>query len=581
MQSVSSVARLPHAAVGERTTTHLAQIQRLALVVLTLTTIPYLCGYLLAPRGMTFLGALNNVGDLSQYLAAIRQGSSGAWRYTNQFTPDHATPLLIYTPYLLAGHLSFGLSPTIVFQILRLTCAGLALAALADFCRLFVGPFALRATWLFALLAGGLYWLALPLSGFLPWLVNPPDLTAPELNPLITILISPHESLGLAAELFGWSCLLRAEGAVTNLWFSERPRLIDHSQTRQQLALAAASFLVLALSYPFLLPTVGCILLGHAVVSARTVRHSRPLGARRKSQMRTGEVFMLQLRRLCLVLFPAGLVGLYYLRVFHDDPLWSHSGMTQIAGPDPAMLLFAFGPLAVVAYTGVVKLRAWRITGENAMPAAWFWFPAVWAVANMATLLLPLPQQGRQALGLSVPLALLSVLALAGPQKIQGTRVILPALPTSVLVFSSPLLLALYTAVTAGGINHEYYTPSSVSAAVQWLGDHATAQDVVLSSAGFGNLVPEDCTCRVVVGQNFQSFDWTRRQAEIHAFYAAPTTMAAQAVLVGIEQREGVSYIVYSPLERGIGQMQLRAIRGFSKQYSRDGVIIFGRTTSR
>jgi hypothetical protein len=551
-------------------------IWRAMILVLALTTLPYLCGYLLAPQGMTFLGALNNVGDLSQYLAAIRQGSAGAWRYTNQFTPDHATPLVMYMPYLLAGHLSFGLAPAVVMQVLRLLCGGLALLALADFCRLFVGQVALRATWLFTLLAGGLYWLALPISGFLPWLVNPPSLTAPELNPLITVLISPHESLGLAAELFGFSCVLRAEGAANELWLSGRPHPHNSSQTRPLLIGAAASFLVLALSYPFLLPTVGLVLFSHAVIAARSAGRARLPGAKRKRQLRASQVFTLQLRRMIVVLFPAGLVGLYYLHIFHGDPLWSHSGMTQVAGPDLGVLLFAFGPLAVAGYAGAVKLRAWRAAGENAMPAAWFWFPVIWAVANAATLLLPFPQQGRQALGLSVPLALLSMLALTSPRQLQGARITLPTLPTSALVFSSPLLLALYTTVAAGGINHDYYTPTGVSAAVQWLGNQATQRDVVLSSAGFGNLVPETCTCRVVVGQNFQSFDWVRRQMEVHAFYGAASPQAARAVLAQITQREGSTYIVYSPLERGIGQLQLRRIPGFRVQYSRYGVTIFG-----
>ncbi len=576
---MSSVARVSPTATEPRAGSQQPWIWRATLVVLALTTLPYLCGYLLAPQGTTFIGALNNVGDLSQYLAAIRQGSAGAWRYTNQFTPDHATPLVMYEPYLLAGHLSFGLAPAVMIQILRLVCGGLALLALADFCRLFVGERALRATWLFALLAGGFYWLALPISGFLPWLVNPPVLTAPELNPLITVLISPHESLGLAAELFGFRCLLRAAGAEGDLWLGGRPHPSDEIQTGSLLATAALSFLVLGLSYPFLLPTVGVVLGSQAVIAARSAWHGRLLGARRKRQLRAGQVFTLQLRRIVVVLFPAGLLGLYYLHIFHGDPLWSHSGMTQIAAPDPGTLLFAFGPLAVVGYLGAMKLRTARAMGERTVPAAWFWFPAIWAVANAATLLLPFPQQGRQALGLSVPLALLSMLALTAPRQLQGIRINLPTLPTSALVFSSPLLLALYTAVTAGAINHDYYTPASVTTAVQWLGDHATPRDVVLSSAGFGNLVPETCSCRVVVGQNFQSFDWVRRQTEVHAFYAAPSERAALQVLKQIEEREGITFIVYSPLERGIGQMQLHLIPGFRAQYSHNGVTIFGRAT--
>ena len=559
------------------------RLRALALIVLVVSLVPYLCGYLLAPPGQSFLGALNNVGDLSQYLAAIRQGDHGAWRYTDQFTPDHARALIMYIPYLLAGHFSLGLPTAAVFQILRLACAAAALAALAAFCRLFVGPFALRAAWLFVILAGGLYWLALPLAGLLPQSIDLTSLTAPEFSPLMTILISPHESLGLAAELFGFRCILLAAGAGEPLWSNERPRGGASAERRIWLiAGGAASFLVLALSYPFLLPTVGLVLLTYAVVSARSAWYSRVAAATKKRQLRAGGVFFMELRTITLCLIPAGIVGLYFLDIFHRDPLWSHSGLAQVGRPDAGVLLFAFGPLAVGAYAGVRKLRATRRMGGDAIPAAWAWFPLIWASANAGTLLLPIWQQGRQALGLSVPLALLSFFALAGTRAVSAReRIHLPPLPASVLVFSSPLLLALYTAVAAGGVNDGYYTPSGVLDAVRWLGDNATKDDVVFSSAGFGNLVPEYCACHVLVGQNFQSFDLQTRQKEVHAFYAARSPDAARRALFTIVRREGITLIVFSPLERGIGHIELHRISGFILRYSEHGVTIFGRPAVR
>src|SRR5919202_5168539 len=58
----------------------------LAAVALALAVLPYAAGYLAAPRGMIFLGALNNLGDTGQYLAALRQGTEGHLLYVNQYT---------------------------------------------------------------------------------------------------------------------------------------------------------------------------------------------------------------------------------------------------------------------------------------------------------------------------------------------------------------------------------------------------------------------------------------------------------------------------------------------------------------
>ncbi|MDB5077048.1 MAG: putative rane protein, partial [Chloroflexi bacterium] len=393
-----------------------AGLLSLGVIVLVLSLIPYLCGYLLAQPETSFLGALNNIGDLSQYLAAIRQGSTGAWHYTNQFSPDNARHLFIYTPYLLVGHVSLGLSPAAAFNVMRLFCAAAALYALASFCRLFIGPFALRACWLFVVLAGGLYWLALPLSAFVPGLIDPASLTAPELSPLITMLVSPHESLGLAAELMGFFFILRAAGADGPLWAENRPRAVDRAGKARLVAGAAASFFVLALSYPFLLPTVGLVLFVYAAIAARSAWNARIAAAMPKRRLRASEVFLAELRTIVIALIPAGIVGVYYLNVFRWDPLWSHSGMAQVGRPDFGVLLFAFGALAIGAYSGARRLLALRLSGGDATAAAWAWFPLIWAIVNFCTLTLPIWQQGRQALGLTVPLALLSFLSLAGPR---------------------------------------------------------------------------------------------------------------------------------------------------------------------
>jgi len=550
------------------------RITGLVLIVLVVTLIPYLCGYLLAPPRKAFQGALNNIGDLTQYLAAIRQGAGGAWTYTNQFTPDHATALIMYTPYLLAGHVSLALPAPVVFQLLRLLCAGTCLLALASFCRLFVGAYALRAAWLFVLLAGGLYWLALLLSPL--GMVNPAGLTAPELSPLITLLISPHESLGLAGELLGFTCFLRALGAGEALWSFERS---PEAPARGPWLMAAAGwFLVLALSYPFLLPTVGLVLAATVVVAARSRVRARFGAATPKRQLRAGGILFSGSRAVLIAMAPAGAVGLYYLSVFHGDPLWSHSGLTTVGRPDLGVILFAFGPLAAAAWFGTRRLWALRAAGGDAAPLALAAFPVIWAAVNACTLLLPIWQQGRQALGLSVPLALLGFMALAGPQTLATAgRVTLPALPAAALAFSAPLLVALYTAITAGGVNPGYYVPQGAMDAVSWLGAHAKSTDVVLASESFGNLVPAGCACRVVIGQQFQSFDLATRQREVLGFYAAPSRIVARSRLRAIVAREHITFYVLSPLERGLGRVPLGAMPGFALRYHAGETAIYGR----
>ena len=276
-----------------------------------------------------------------------------------------------------------------------------------------------------------------------------------------------------------------------------------------------------------------------------------------------------------IVFFPAGIVGAYYWQVFRHDPLWSQSRLASVGAPDFGLLLFAFGPLAVGAWFGARKLLAWRAGGDS-IPFAWAGFPIIWALVNACTLLLPVWQQGRQTLGLSIPLALLTFLALAGPSSsVARDRAWLPALPAALMAFSSSLLLALYTAITAGAVNADYYAPVEVAHAVDWLGAHAGPGDVVLSGAGFGNLVPVRCSCRVVLGQNFETFHLELRQQEVKSFYTAPSTAAARVVLLGLVRTEHVSFYVLSPYERAERKANLAHLAGFKAVFRENTTTIY------
>jgi hypothetical protein len=287
-------------------------------------------------------------------------------------------------------------------------------------------------------------------------------------------------------------------------------------------------------------------------------------------------VFASQVRLTAIALLPAGLIALYYLDAFHRDPLWSRTGMAYVNRPDPMVLCFAYGPLVLAAWAGCRTLAAMRRAGGDAAPSAKVWFPLTWSLTNGVALLFPIWQQGRQALGLSVPLALLAFLWLAGPRAASGIRPALHTLPAALLVMSAPFLLAIYTAVTASGIDQGYYLPNGVPEAVEWLGAHGTASDVVLADPVFGNLVPIQCSCHVVVGQYFETIDFARRQAEVLHFYQAPSNAAALVFLRAIVRREHATLVVYSPLERALpSDRELRHLPGFALVYDRQDVTIF------
>jgi len=71
-------------------------VRALTALAIVLAALPYIAGFLFAPHGAVFLGALNNLGDTGQYLAALRQGAAGHLLYANQYTSLRAAPILMY-----------------------------------------------------------------------------------------------------------------------------------------------------------------------------------------------------------------------------------------------------------------------------------------------------------------------------------------------------------------------------------------------------------------------------------------------------------------------------------------------------
>jgi len=65
----------------------------IGIVVIVLTTLPYLIGQSLA-HGRVFMGCLDNVNDYSAYLAWMRQGMEGEW-YGQPPFDAHAPPILV------------------------------------------------------------------------------------------------------------------------------------------------------------------------------------------------------------------------------------------------------------------------------------------------------------------------------------------------------------------------------------------------------------------------------------------------------------------------------------------------------
>ena len=186
-----------------------------------LTSLPRLYMELTAPLGQAFLGEIWGVYDIPRYVLLLRQSAAGGWLFDNRLEGPAHTAFVLYTPYLLLGHL--------------LGWTGLPALAMMEVGRWIAFPAALLASWLFvrralpegrraigyfcAVLAGGLGFLFLLRPVTPLGVIVPLDVSAPSFTVMNSLNMGPHVAVAVAClAVFFWGLLAAADGQWRGLW---------------------------------------------------------------------------------------------------------------------------------------------------------------------------------------------------------------------------------------------------------------------------------------------------------------------------------------------------------------------------
>src|SRR5262249_40400479 len=99
------------------------------IVILGVIAVPLLLAWWHTPPGMSFTGFLSDRDqDAWSYIAKMRQGYDGAWRYENLYTETpHPGVHGVFLYYRVLGHLAkaTGLSLIATYHLARLACTAL------------------------------------------------------------------------------------------------------------------------------------------------------------------------------------------------------------------------------------------------------------------------------------------------------------------------------------------------------------------------------------------------------------------------------------------------------------------------
>ncbi|MGB8646407.1 MAG: hypothetical protein WCF84_14305 [Anaerolineae bacterium] len=548
----------------------------LSLVLVALTTVPYILGYALSGTDKEFSGVIMNPEDSNSYLAKMQEGYAGEWLYTIPYTSEAQRPEFLGGFYMLLGHLArlSGLSVLAMWHLSRLVTGVLLCLVVFSFISRFIrDPVARWFAFLLALTGSGLGWV-LFMFGQKDWLgFFPVDFKMPEAHLFFTLLTFPHFIMGTTLILVS-----------VGLTF----RMLETGQLRHALGAGISNF-GLSIVYPFLIYLVATILLLNWLmlvweerdrymqwfrqrgVSAEPAQLRRIVGDRGIRAAFLGAISML---------IPAPLL-LYYLWVLRTNPIfqaWDAQSITP--SPNPLHYVLAYLPMFVLA---APALRDRRLRG------LWLWVLAVGLLVYA-----PLNPQRRFIEGVQVPLAILAagglmayyLPRLCATQMFQvvssrpgysaaGLQRLVLILLLFVFAISNFYILASTSLTAAADQPYPLFRSPAEFQAVRWMGANLPSGAVVLATYEIGSLIPTRTNLKVVIGHWAETPNFIDKYSEIEKFFTPVTSDRFRRDLIASER---VDYILYSPTEKNLGDWDIEDQPYLRRIYTNTQITIYAVT---
>lgn len=449
--------------------THQARVVLIIALAVLAIAVPYLIAWRISPDGTVFTGFLINPIDGFSYLAKMRQGFDGAWRFELSYTADPGSGSFLFVFYLALGHLSRILDVPLIVAYhgsrLFLSTAFFALIYLF-YNRLFEENSLRWGGFLLSLFGAGLGWLALIVFNR-----QTIDLWVPEAFPFLSAYTNPH--FPLAAGVFiGGVLLVYPRG----------------QQTWRQWVLASICGFVMGAVLPFVtIPLF--IVLGAWILWERLLIKGSKLSGWLLQEPLT--LFFLVLGALPWLVYD------YWLSVNHPViSQWNAQNFT----PSPPLIDTALG-FGFVFLVAIISLlwRPWRAGRTGRLFTVWF-------VLGFILLYAPLPYQRRFGMGLYLPMAGLAVWWLRQRMVAESHyRLALAGLMASSI---PSLLLVMVAGTTAAARGEKAILFSKYELeAYEWIANQVPSKSLVLTDPQHGNRLPAFADVRVLYGHPFETPD--------------------------------------------------------------------------
>lgn len=525
-------------------------------VILILTSLPYIFGFLSTPADKQFMGIMLDVPDHLQYFSWMHE-LTNANLAANKLTPEANKPVFFNLLWWGLGRSGkiLGLGYAEMYQILRLVAGTLFLLLVYRMCSwFFEDRLRRRTSFLIVAFTSGFGWVLVLLKYFLTngVLLFPLDVFVAEGNTFLGILGYPH-FIAAALYIFVFDLILRGE-----------------VKGQLRYAVAAGLFaLFLGWQHTYDLLTVYAIIAAYAFL------------------------LLLRDRRIPKYITLSGIIigliscwpAIYSVILTSADPIWkevlAQFSNAGVFTPNLFHLPILMGPAFLLALFTLVKGNPFHLNVNNNEI-----FIRGWFLVTFIIIYLPVDYQIHLLNGWQVPIAFLATKGLfqyiapfterytrrwGRHWKMESLQKALAVLLV-VIILPTNIYLLVWRFVDLSRHDYPYYLYKDELSAMAWLKANAAPDDVVLSSLTIGQYIPAWTGSHAFLAHWAQTVDFYGKTEMVNSFYAANTDNNIRNAIL---KEYSVDYIFYGPAERQIGDFNPNSDQSLSLVYENPLVEVF------
>ncbi|MBI1878322.1 MAG: hypothetical protein HYR94_08875 [Chloroflexi bacterium] len=527
------------------------------IIILIITTLPYIFAIVTAPPDRQFMGILFNVPDHAQYLSWYK-GFQTQTIISNTLTPEPNPHLFFNLLWWVLGRIGFytGLSYVTLYQAFRWLSSIFFLVILyALLARIFSDVQHRRLSFLLITLSSGFGWVLILLKYTVTGgeLLFPLDVFIAEGNSFLNIMASP--TFIEAAGFILWTFLLLLQ-----------------ADEKQQLRYAVYAGLV-------------AFLLGWQHTYDLWIIWGIPGAYIALRILIDRKLPMFWIKSMLIVGALTWLPALYAVLLTTLNPIWDEI-LAQFANagvysPTIAHMFILIGLPLILALVAVVLRARGRLMGNApTVPVIRYeLFIITWFIVGWMLAYIPTDYQVHMINSWQVPIGILATVALVKYifpifETKYSYRSVQVALITGVVgfVMLTNIYLWLWRFVDLARYDYPYYLHKDEIMALEWLEANTEADSVILSSLTLGQFIPAFTNRPAFLAHWAQTVDFFGKSKMVEEFFAADSTDTQRQQTL---EQYSVDYIIQGPVERSLGSYDLQTAPFLEQVYTSPEVEIY------